>query len=77
MMYNYLKNSGLSIRIHVNPFMWAWKPYFSAMHDSVMIELNYAYRGYTFGWLAFGFHAWIDNGEPGAAIFDEEDDNDK
>jgi len=59
-MYNYLKYSGLSIIILLNPFHWSFLPKFM---NETNIEWGSAEHTYRVSFLFLTIRFWIDNGE--------------
>ena len=59
-LYNYLKYSGVSVIISLNPFQCRYLPWFRNESNNEWGSSEYTY---AFGFLALTIRFWIDNGE--------------
>jgi hypothetical protein len=58
--YNYLKYSGISVILTLNPFHWRYVPWF---RNETNDEWGSAEYTYGIGFLALTIRVWFDNGE--------------
>jgi hypothetical protein len=59
-LLNYLKYSGVSVIISLNPFQWRYLPWLRNESNDQWGTAEYTY---AFGFLALTIRFWIDNGE--------------
>jgi hypothetical protein len=59
-LYNYLKYSGISVILTLNPHHWRYVPW---LRNESNNEWGSAECTYAFGFLALTIRFWIDNGE--------------
>jgi hypothetical protein len=59
-MYNYLKYSGLSVIIQLNPLHWKIWPWF---RNESTVEWGSPEKTYSFVFLFLTIRLWIDNGD--------------
>jgi hypothetical protein len=55
---DYVRYSGVTVCLHVNPFHWSWLPV-SRREPGMIIDEEYTYR---VSWLFVTFRFWIDDG---------------
>lgn len=57
----WLKYSGASVTLIVNPCHWRWMPWFEADDNKENIWRGPDYKGSAFGWLFVIVKVWVDN----------------
>jgi hypothetical protein len=55
---DYVRYSGVTVCLHVNPFHWSWLPV-ARREPGPIIDEEYTYR---VSWLFVTFRFWIDDG---------------
>lgn len=59
--YPWIRYSGASITLVVNPFNWRWLPWAENAVDAGVSITDPNYRGVVFGWLFLVVKLWIDD----------------
>ena len=57
----WIRYSGASITLVVNPFNWRWLPWAENAASPSLLDNGPSYRGCVFGWLFLAVKVWIDD----------------
>ena len=59
-MYKWLRYSGASVSLTINPLHWQWRPWANRWQDEWS---GPNLRTYNVGWLFLSARLWLDNGD--------------